>query len=142
VPGEQWHELLGIDAARQGSDKKSQVPGFMSYLNLLYRVTEIFEFAARISQKGIYSGGVWLEIQLNGIQGYILKMAPDRLWRMECAATENTLTRDWKLDSAELVSASADRSLGAAVWFLERFGWLSPAIEVIKKDQHEFLAGR
>jgi hypothetical protein len=81
-------------------------------------------------------------IELRGIQGYALMMDPGRNWRGYCVASEQSLGKSWKLDSADLVAASAERSLDAAVWLLERFGWHSPQAEVLKKDQQSFLEGR
>ena len=127
-----------------GGGARLNVPGFISYLNLLYRVTDIFEFAARLCQKGIYSGGVRVAIELNDIKGYILMMDPTRLWRTagHGPAGDQTVGKIWTFDSAELVAASKERSLDAAVWLLERFGWLSPPVEIVREDQRAFLEGR
>jgi Putative DNA-binding domain len=140
---ERWREQLRQAASSIPIDIDwSAVPGFISYLNLLYGVTEVFEFAARVCQRGVYTGGVRVGIELRGIQGYALMMDTSRFWRRFCVAGEQRLGKSWTFDSAELVAASAERSLDAAMWLLERFGWLSPPVEMVTKDQRAFLEGR
>jgi hypothetical protein len=138
-----WQEQLRQAAARlRGDVDWSAVPGFVSYHNLLYRVTEVFEFAARLCQRGVYRGGVRVGVELLGIRGFALTVEGNRLWRRYCAASEQTVGKFWVVDSAELVAASAERSLDAAVWIFERFGWTSPPVEMIEQDQRAFLKGR
>jgi hypothetical protein len=120
----------------------SKVPGFISYLNCLYRLTEIFEFAARICQKGVWKGTLTFSIHLKGIQGYVLTMDPRRNFSNHWASSENVLGKAWELDTGELVAASTDLSLRAANWFFERFGWFAPPMEVLRNDQEGFVQGR
>jgi hypothetical protein len=60
----------------------------------------------------------------------------------ECIASEDDIGKTWAVESADLVAASVEKSLDAVIWFLERFGWLSPHVEVVRKDQRDFLEGR
>jgi hypothetical protein len=139
----QWREHLRQQAGSFPSNVDwSAVPGFISYANLVYRVTEVFEFAARVCQKGVYTGGVRVGIELGGIEGYALVMESSRFFRRFCVAREQTIVKSWTLDSAELVAASADRSLDATVWLLDRFGWVPLPVDVVKHDQRAFLEGR
>ncbi len=117
----------------------TKVPGYISLINLLLTVTEIFEFAARLAESGLYAGQVSVQIGLIGIDGFLLTTDPDRMWSEYCAASEDTLENTWTTESSSLVSASAQHSLAAASWFYERFGWFSPSVAVLKKDQEKFL---
>jgi hypothetical protein len=119
-----------------------QVPGFFSLLNFLYTVTEIFEFPARLAQRGIYAGQVSITIELKRVKGFVLTPEIDRAWSDVRATTEDTIGRTWTVDSRELLASSADISLAATAWFFERFNWLDPSVDVLKKDQQKFLAGR
>ncbi len=152
-------QFVHLDAARETVDKRargmfqeaaeshrrdvdwSQVPGFITYPNLLYRITEFFEFAARVCQRGVYTGRVLVGIGLHGVKGYALTMPTGRNWPHYCVAGAEAIERRWTFDSAELVAASADRSLAAARWLLERFGWAAPP-EVLESDQMAFLERR
>lgn len=119
----------------------SAVPGFISVTNFLYTVTEIFEFAARLAQKQVYTGRIMINIRINRIKGFVLTTDWDRAWSEYRAASEDVLGKEWEVETSDLVTASADYSLKAMVWFFERFGWLDPVISVLQKDQERFLKG-
>jgi hypothetical protein len=108
----------------------------------VYRFTEIFEFAARLSQHGVYSGSVSISISISGIKGYVLTPGWDRAWSEYRAPTVDVLESTWTVKSTDLIGGSADHSLRALVWFFERCGWLDPNINVIKADQEKFLRAR
>lgn len=50
----------------------SAVPGFISIRNFLYTITEIFEFAARLCERGLYKDAVAISIELKDIKGFVL----------------------------------------------------------------------
>ncbi len=120
----------------------NKVPGFISIINSIYRITEIIEFAARLCQAEIYKGQVEIIIQLNKIKGFVLTTGWERAWFQYCAASEDVLGRTWAIESEALIRDSAQHCLGIVVWFFERFGWLDPSIETIRKDIDDFLKGR
>lgn len=132
---------LGRLSAMRDKDWDS-VPGYISLINLVYIVTEVFEFAARICQAGVYRGVLSVSIEINGIKGFVLTTDFDRAWSEYCAAGEDHFGRAWQISSDNLVSASAEHSMTAIAWFCERFGWLSPNLNALKNDQQKFLAGR
>lgn len=137
-------ELLKVTQAHLSYRKDidwENVPGFISVVNLIYTVTEIFEFAARLCQSGAMSGAVSIEIQMIDIQGYILTTDWHRAWMHKCQASTSTLGHSWMIDSDALVAESSRFSQDAAVWFFERFGWLSPSRDIIGADQQTLLRG-
>lgn len=118
------------------------VPGYFSFLNFLYTVTEVFEFAARIAQRGVYTGQLDITIELKGIKGFVLTPELDRAWSDVRASSQDRISKTWTADARDLIAGSADLSVTATAWFFERFGWLNPAIEVLRKDQTKFLKGQ
>jgi len=116
------------------------IPGYISLVNLVYTVTEYFEFAARICQAGVYRGGLDVSLELNGIKGFLLTTDWERAWSEYRPATDNRLRKTWRLSSEKLVAGSADHSLKAIVWLCECFGWMSPNVEAIKKDQEKLMS--
>ena len=56
-----------------------------------------------------------------------------------CRADEESLGHTWEIQSNVLVASSAEYALEATKWFLERFGWINPSIDVLQKDQQQFL---
>ncbi|MEW6674212.1 MAG: hypothetical protein AB1427_21165 [Thermodesulfobacteriota bacterium] len=119
-----------------------KIPGFFSIINFIYNITEIFEFAARLCQSRTYSGVVNIEIDIKGIQGFVLTAPWERAWHSYYAASQNILSKSQEIDSEKLVAASKDFSLSTIIWFFERFGWLSPSEDVIRKDQDNLIKGR
>ncbi|MEW5912292.1 MAG: hypothetical protein AB1814_07035 [Thermodesulfobacteriota bacterium] len=117
----------------------SEVPGFISILNFIYTTTEIFEFAARLCETGIYAGIINISITLKDIRGFVLSAGWDRSRHEYYAADEESLKNSWPIKSDALVAESIDYSRSAIIWFFERFGWLSPPIEVIRRDQENLL---
>ena len=118
------------------------VPGYFSLVNFIYTVTEVFEFAARIAQRGVYTGEVAISIGLHGVRGFVLTPELDRAWMDYRALSENTLEQTWTVESRALIAGSRDAAASALVWFFERFDWQSPNTDMIRRDQEKFLAGR
>lgn len=141
-----WREKMEADMKSHLSYMKdiewNKVPGFISFLNFIYTVTEIFEFAARLCQASVYAGKININIEIKGIKGFVLAADWERAWHEYYAAGEDNLGRSWLIESDTIVSNSADYALNAIIWFFERFGWLSPSVDVIRHDQENFLKRR
>ncbi len=90
----------------RGTAECQSVPGYISLINLVYIATEIFEFAARICQAGVYRGNITITIELNGIKGYLLTTDFDRAWSQYCPASENHFGKTWQVSNEGLISAS------------------------------------
>jgi hypothetical protein len=118
------------------------VPGYLHISNFVYSMTEIFEFAARLCQHGIYEGSLSVGVELKGVKGFVLTTDWDRAWHSYYAATEDEFGKTWEIRTDDLVAKSPEKSLDAMLWFFERFGWLDPAIQVLRQDQENFLKGR
>ncbi|MEX0827485.1 MAG: hypothetical protein WD005_00875 [Haliea sp.] len=117
----------------------SKVPGFISIINFLYTMTEIFEFTARLCLAGVYCENCVIEIALKDIKGFILTMEPPRRFPKYCKATADTLEHSWTIPSNVLITDGADKALEAVKWFFERFGWNDPNIDSLRADQQQFL---
>lgn len=119
----------------------SKVTGYVDIQNLNCTISEIFEFAARLSQHGIYEGTVTIRVELKNSRGLLLAARPGRFWNLDCIATEENLGRAWDVRGDALVARVAEHALEATRWFLERFGWVNPNMDALKKDQERFLKG-
>jgi hypothetical protein len=51
----------------------------------------------------------------------------------------NVIERAWRIETAELIAASAEVSLTAVSWFFERFQWDEQPIELFNTEQQKFL---
>ena len=127
---------------RQVSSRWRNTRGFVSLENLVYTITDIFELAARICQSGTYRGLLQVSVELFGVKDYQLTPNSFWLWRQSCTANDNILSNTWELSSEKLIGNALDHSLTAVTWFCERFGWLSPDIDALRKMQEKLLTGK
>lgn len=143
VRSQEWKDELAQNLRHHlRGDVPKRLAGYISILNFLCTITEIFEFAARLSQRLRDQAEIEISIRLNGIKDFALVPEWDRSWYGCYAAGENELGHSWTISTQALVSESADFSLKAVMWFFERFGWLDPSPEVLRSDQQRFLAGK
>lgn len=116
--------------------------GFLSITNFVYTVTEIFEFAARLAQAGVYAEPLEIGIRLSGVEGFVLTPESDRAWWNVYSASDPELDFHLTLTPVELVANSANAAIDCIVGFFERFGWLNPDLATIRTDQQKLLTQR
>jgi hypothetical protein len=139
---EEWGRRLRQKAS-WFTQNEGEVEGFFDFINFLYSMTEVFEFAANLCQTDDYpKGSVVIHVGFHDIQNFGLSTAQfgrdlSRLYR----TSADTLQRTWEIETAELISASAELSLNAVVWFFERFQWDEQPVDVFREEQRKFLAG-
>lgn len=139
-----WQAVLKSRVLKHGSpelvEKAESAKGFISIENFIYRMTEIFEFAARLATQEIYKGSMYVEVELKGVAGFALSSDSRDAWNRCCAAADSELGQTWKIDCRDIISNSPHYARKACAWFFERFGWLPPAPEIIKREQEIFLS--
>jgi hypothetical protein len=144
--GEDWRAQLEKETRGHLSYLKdvnwSKVPGFLHIQNVIYTLTEVFEFASRLAQRGIYKGSIVIQITMRGIKEFVLTTDWNRAWHSYYRSTEEELERSIVLDADVLVAESSKQAIEMAVWFFERFGWHDAPLEIFKADQQEFLQRR
>jgi hypothetical protein len=138
----EWHDNLKR-TFRPLNGAPVDIPGFVSIVNLIYTMTEFFEFPTRLCQAGLYQGTLTVTVEMHGIRGFALTTDdPRRHWHRLCQSTEDTLQKTWRISSTDLIASSNEHSLDAMVWFFERFGWRDVSRDALRADQEDFLAGR
>ena len=139
----QFLHLFTFEENNPRNRRQSRTPCYIDFLDFLYTVTEIFEFATRLCLKELYRGSLEITIELKDIQGFRLWSSdPARRVRREWVSHESELSESWQFPSAELIANSADYALDAAIWFFQRFGWEDPNKDVLRRDQREMLGWR
>lgn len=140
-----WGEKLRRDAqvhlSRLPDGDLSHVPGFISYVNLVYTIAEITEFATRMAQSEVYVGPFTVSISISGISGFLLTSDLSRVWVGRFTATEDKIDNTWAFNSGNLIGDSVTPSVDIVKWFVARFGWLDPSTEVIERDIRNFKQG-
>lgn len=98
--------------------------GFMDWMLTLYTVTQVFEFAARLAEKGVFDDALRITIEMIGVKdrvlcllGGVLQM--DRFY----AAGEDRLAGEWACGTEDILANSAALARVATAHFFERFGW-------------------
>jgi hypothetical protein len=139
----EWHAQLKAHAVSAVNDSDAlDVVAYFSIDNFLYTVTEIFEFAARLTGGGLYKNGLSISIDLKDIEGFGLSFSSDRTMLHSYRATVHNLSNTWEFEPDKIVSDAPGAALTAVIWFFERFGWLKPPKETFKKDIQNYLAGK
>jgi hypothetical protein len=117
----------------------------MSSLNVIttvYQMTEIYLFIERLISDGIYDEGVNISVSLINTKGR-------RLWISDFLRGDFNYPRvtgaeriDYTMayEASEVLSNYKQIALKGALFFFDRFGWDSPPLDTLKKDQEDFLA--
>lgn len=141
-----WHQKLLRDTKNHLRHYRDldldNVPGFMSTVNILYTVSEIVEFMARLAAAGIYEGSVVLDLSLVNVKGFVLTTDWNRAWHDYYAAAEQTIHRRQEIGIEELLASPVAITQEWTSWVYQCFGWLNPSLDVIKKDIEEYRAGK
>lgn len=136
---EDWAELN----ERSTAEYRKIIPG--EILNVIgevtYELTEIFEFLSRLTQKGIYNEGVRVSISLNNTKGRKLVVLDPRRGPLFDDYKTNLETIEFveKYTKDEIITNPRELALEVMKYIFERFGWHSPPLETIRKDQDNLL---
>ena len=116
-------------------------PGYIDIPNTLYNIAEVIEFAARLTEKGIYQDSLQIYIQIKNIKDFKL-VAQGRHWRGRYSATANIIERKFEVNARDLLSQTADIALDTTIHILKLFGWDNPPRDILKNDLEKFLVGK
>lgn len=117
--------------------------GYVEILVTIFRMTEIYEFAMRLAQKGVYDKGVSISITLSGIKNYRLFFSNSlRVLFRPYISTINQITLDSKMSTEELLAKGHDEAIEKSIQIFESFSWLEPPRNIFIEDQKKFLERR
>ena len=111
---------------------------------LIYELTEIYEFLARLTKRGLYDEGVRVSISLNNTENRTLVLRdPMRFGlRDEYTTRLKNIPFEKEYSKEEILTNSKGLAFEAILYILERFGWHNPPIEVFQNDQENLLNRR
>jgi len=117
-----------------------QPSGCIDITELLYNVTEIYEFSSRLAQKTAIAGSLSIAIELVNVKSRILTaLAPSRAWWGYHPTVEADLAHSREIAVEQLMGWSAELALEAAIWFFHRFQWNDPNLPTLQNDQRKLL---
>lgn len=124
----------------KSNDKPS---GYVGITTTIYRMTEIYEFAMRLAQKGIYDKGISITITLSGIKNFrLFYFEPERVLFQPYIARFNDIKLESKLLIQELLAKGHDEAVKKSIQVFEIFNWVDCPDKVFIEDQKKFLERR
>lgn len=111
---------------------------------LFHEVAEVFAFLTRLARDGLYATGASVSIDLIGMEGRRLYLAPGSgrgALRGDYVSLEPRITFSTRLPPNDLANTS-DAAVKAASFIVQRFQWLDPSDAVLKECVVDFMLGR
>ena len=137
------HEVWARDHLSWRKDVRwDEVTGYVGTVTTVRTLTAAVEFATRLCRSEVISGTCEIVLRMSGIRGTMLTTDPRRVWHDVCIASEDVLEQTWSYAADELIADPITPPVEMSRWFFERFGWLSLADEVLRKDVEAFRTGR
>ncbi len=116
----------------------------LTILGTVYRVTEIYEFAARLAAKDLFSSDLSITVELHGMKGRGLvvtgHMHAPLLTNYICGVDDLPYSKTVSLEA--LLAQASELALENVVWFFERFNWQNIPVDGIRNDQRNLLERR
>jgi hypothetical protein len=140
---EDW---LKEDSLSDEEMKKIGVGTIIDILWIVHRITEVFEFAARLARSGLYRDGVEINILLDNVPGRKLEIITDKRKRASLFVEYKTGAKNIEFlrsyNWQELTEETREKALEVIIYIFHRFGWENPPNEVIKNDQERLITRR
>jgi len=126
---------------KRGSSEKPS--GYLGILTTIYRMTEIYEFAMRVAQHGIYDKGVTIFITLSGIKKFELSyLEPEKVLLGSYISKHNEIKLKSQISKEELFAKGHEEAIKKCIEVFERFNWLNCPKRIFLEDQKKFLERR
>jgi hypothetical protein len=116
-------------------------PGFLSQTNMIYTITEYFEFAARLCAAGVFAGGLSGSVELHNVEGLILTTDWNKALTDLYRYGEPSMACPVNANPVDVIGAHDDMAVDASLWVSQRFG-RSLSKPSIKAEQRAFREGR
>jgi len=118
--------------------------GYLGFISTTYRVTEIFEFAARLANKGVLNPKIFVSIGLYNIKDHQLAtfdmnrfLSDDYVY-----TTDVPIIIEKEISEQDLVANPDKFALDYIVEIFERFQWNNPPRQVLSEDQKKLRSFR
>lgn len=111
--------------------------GYISFVSTTYKVTEIFEFAARLANKDILRPSAFISIGLHNVRGHELTSfsASRPLDEGFLYTTDAPIIIEREIPQQTLVANTDNFALDFIIEIFERFNWNNPARQILAEDQ-------
>lgn len=108
---------------------------------ILYTVASAFKFAENILKEEVYAEGINIEISLNNVQNFGLKLVSDLndLPSQYHKAADNSYQKIWTIQKNDLSSSLDVKACKAIIWFIECFGCETVSVDTINERRKKLL---
>jgi hypothetical protein len=115
----------------------------LDFINTLYRLTEIFEFAARLAARGLLSPGVDVRVELHNCEGRrLFSWDPGRFIERSHLSVTPTIEYKTTATDTELLGRGGEMAVDGTIHVLERFNWNDVPRDILAAEQAKFLERR
>ena len=129
-------------ALNQWSGDPNAIPGFIHITELLHICAKVLEFAARLTEAGLYNDKTTISIQLNKVKGFVLIEIPGLNLRDDYLATSDKINWEWSGNPQEILAKTDELALKAACYLLEQFRWDNLPVDAFRNLQAKILSVR
>lgn len=138
---EDWFgEQTGLASSRWSGTTPGTIFG---YVNSLYDLSEIYEFGARLAQKGIFGKDLVLRVDLFGMEGRrLVSLDRHRLFFRDFICRINEIPVERRFSVEEFMAQSPEYALDHSIRIFELFNFPNPPREFLEREQKEFLSGK
>lgn len=118
--------------------------GYLSIFSTLFRITEIYEFAMRLAQKGVIEPNVYISIKLRGIKNHqLIFFDLGRMLRKAyVSAIDEINLEPLLIGTEELLAKGHEEAINQTIHLFERFNWVDPPRNIMVEEQKKLLERR
>lgn len=129
------------DAITRYSPQPKYEPGtIISFIDVLYTLTETYEFASRLGTKELLGDSCILSIELVGAKDRtVVSLESMRFLREDYTCQIANLPREQTFSTHDLIARSAELALDHTIWILNRFNWDHVSTEMLREDQLKLI---
>lgn len=120
--------------------------GYLAFISATYRVTEVFEFAARLANKGVLNPAAFVSIGLHNVKDHQLT-AFDASRSLALSddyvhTTDSPIVIEREIPNHDLIAKNDEFALDYIVEMFERFQWNNPPRQVLIEAQKKLRTFR
>jgi hypothetical protein len=118
--------------------------GYLGFISTTYQITEIFEFAARLANKGVLGPQAFISVSLHNVKDHQLAaFDASRFLRDDFVYSADTpIVIEREIPEQELVAKPDEFALDYVINIFERFQWSDPPRQVLGEDQKKLRERR
>ncbi len=146
IDAKKREEIMNSFRFNEEMGEGKEVKNFLGIIGVIYSVTEIYQFASRLAEKGLLGDTFTIKIKLGNVKNRMLFF-----WDVFrflnrpyiCLTEDNSINIEYNDLSKESIIKEADNlALDAAIEIFRYFNWNTVQKNIFSEDQKKFLERR